>query len=66
MSNVEIILQIMFTTIGMIILGMVLNKILGLSKEKMKEFKEKALNIQERMKNAQVIGDIQTMTQLQR
>lgn len=66
MSNVAIILQIMFTTIGMIILGMVLNKILGLSKEKMKEFKEKALNIQERMRNAQVIGDIQTMTQLQR
>lgn len=66
MSNVAIILQIMFTTIGMIILGMVLNKILGLSKEKIKEFREKALNIQERMKNAQVIGDIQTMTQLQR
>jgi len=66
MSNVGIILAIMLTTIGMIILGMALNKILGLSKEKIKEFREKALNIQERMRNAQVIGDIQTMTKLQR
>jgi uncharacterized membrane protein (DUF106 family) len=66
MSNVAIILQILLITIGMIILGMVLNKILGLSKEKINEFKEKALNIQERMRNAQVVGDIQIMTQLQR
>jgi len=66
MSNIAIIIQIMFTTIGMIILGMVLNKVLGLSKEKIKEFREKALNIQERMRNAQVVGDIQMLTQLQR
>jgi len=66
MSNAAIILQIMGITMGVIILGMFLNKILGLSKEKMTEFKEKALNIQERMRNARVIGDIQTMTQLQR
>ena len=66
MSNVAIILQIMGITVGMIILGMFLNKILGLSKEKITEFKEKALNIQERMRNAQATGDIRILTQLQR
>lgn len=66
MVNVAIILQIMLITIGVIILGMFLNKILGLSKVKMTEFKETALNIQERMRNAQIIGDIRMLTQLQR
>ena len=66
MSNAVIILQIMLITIGMIILGMILNKVLGLSKEKITEFKERASNLQERMRNAQVIGDIQMMARLQR
>jgi len=66
MSNAGIILQIMLITIGMIILGMILNKVLGLSKEKITEFKERASNLQERMRNAQVIGDIQMMARLQR
>jgi len=66
MSNVVIILQIMLITIGMIILGMILNKLLGLSKEKITQFKERASNLQERIKNAQVIGDIQMMVKLQR
>ncbi len=66
MSNVAIILQIIGITIGMIIFGMFLNKILGLSKEKINEFREKASNIQERMRNAQAVGDIQMLTQLQR
>ncbi|MFX1324137.1 MAG: hypothetical protein ACFE8N_04215 [Promethearchaeota archaeon] len=66
MSNVAIILQILFITIGMIILGMILNRILGLRKESMQKFKEKALNIQERMKTAQTLGNFQMMAQLQR
>ncbi|MFW9875677.1 MAG: hypothetical protein ACFFG0_21450 [Candidatus Thorarchaeota archaeon] len=66
MSNVVVILQIMLITIGMIILGMILNKVLGLSKEKILEFKERASNLQERIRNAQAIGDIQMMAQLQR
>ncbi|MHA2391296.1 MAG: hypothetical protein ACXAEX_04950 [Promethearchaeota archaeon] len=65
MSNVAIILQILLITIGMIILGMVLNRLLGLRKENMQKFREQALNLQERMKNAQALGDIQMMTQLQ-
>ncbi|MHA2007872.1 MAG: hypothetical protein ACXABO_10925 [Promethearchaeota archaeon] len=66
MSNAIIILQILLITIVMLIFGIVLNRILGLKKEKMKEFKDKALNIQERMKNARVLGDIRLMAQLQR
>jgi len=66
MANVAIILQILVITIGVVIFGMVLNKILGLSKEKITEFKEKASNIQERMRNAQTIGDIRMLSQLQR
>ncbi len=66
MSNAVIILQIMLITIGMIILGMILNKVLGLSKEKITEFKERASNLQERIRNAQVVGDIQMMAHLQR
>ena len=66
MSNVAVILQILFITIGMFIFGFLLNKILGISKETMKDFTEKALNLQERMRNAQVLDDTQLMSQLQR
>jgi len=47
-------------------LGMVLNRILGLKKANFNEFKEKALSLQERLKNAQVLGDIRLMAQVQR
>ncbi|MFW9876052.1 MAG: hypothetical protein ACFFG0_23360 [Candidatus Thorarchaeota archaeon] len=66
MSDAVIILQIMLITTGMIILGMILNKVLGLSKDKIAEFKERASNLQERIRNAQVIGDIHMMAHLQR
>lgn len=66
MSNAVIILQIMLITIGVLILGMILNKVLGLSKEKITEFKERASNLQERIRNAQAIGDIRMMAQVQR
>lgn len=66
MSNAFIIVQIMLITIGMVILGLVLNKLLGLSKDKITEFKEQAFNLQERMRNAQVLADPQLMLQVQR
>lgn len=66
MSDAFIIVQIVLITIGMVFLGMVLNKLLGLSKDKISEFKEQAFNLQERMKNAQVLADPQLMLQVQR
>ena len=66
MSNVAVILQIMFITLGMVGLGIVLNRVLGLRKEKIRDFKERALNLQERVRSAQAIGDVQMMVQLQR
>ena len=66
MSSVVIIIQIMFITIGMIAVGMVLNYILGLRKDVLREMRQKVLNLQERMKNAQLIGDPQMMIQLQK
>ena len=63
MSNVAVILQIMFITLGMVGLGIVLNRVLGLRKEKIRDFKERALNLQERVRSAQAIGDVQMMVQ---
>ena len=65
MSNVVIIIQILFVTLGMIVLGMGLNYILGLRKEALREMRKKARNLQERIKNAQLIGDYQLMAQTQ-
>jgi uncharacterized membrane protein (DUF106 family) len=66
MSNIAVVIQIMFITLGMIIFGMVLNYFLGLKKDTLKEMRDNALNLRERMKNAQLIGDYQSMAQLQR
>ena len=66
MSNAVIIIQILFITIGMIVLGMVLNYMLGLRKEALREMRKKAMNLQERIKNAQLIGDYQLMAQTQK
>ena len=65
MSNGIIIIQIMFIAIGMLILGMILNYVLGLRKENMSEMRKKALNLQERMRNAQLLNDYQLMAQTQ-
>jgi len=65
MSNVAIIIQILFITIVMVILGMILNHVLGLKKQALSDMRKKALNLQERMKNAQALGDYQLMVQTQ-
>ncbi|MFX1502373.1 MAG: EMC3/TMCO1 family protein [Promethearchaeota archaeon] len=66
MSIIVVMIQIMFITLGMIVLGMALNYILGLRKDVLKEMRKNALNIRERMKNAQIMGDYQLMSQLQK
>ena len=65
MSNATIIIQLMFINIFMIFVGLVLNKILGLKKEDFKNLKNQALNLRTRLKNAQLMGDVQMVVQLQ-
>ncbi len=65
MSEIFVIIQIVFITLGMIVLGYVLNHFLGLTKEALKDMRRKALNFRERMKNAQLMGDYQQLVQIQ-
>lgn len=53
-------------TIGMIALGMIFNKIMGINPEVAKEFRDKATNLQERMRTAQMMADGQQMMKLQK
>ncbi|MFX0032524.1 MAG: EMC3/TMCO1 family protein [Candidatus Hodarchaeota archaeon] len=66
MTNVDIILQIMFISIGMVALSLLLNRVLGINLNTAKELREKALNLQERMRTAQITGDGQELIKLQR
>ncbi|MFX1259758.1 MAG: hypothetical protein ACFFC9_00935 [Promethearchaeota archaeon] len=61
-----IIISIMLMTIGMIALGLIFNKIMGINPEIAKEFRDKATNLQERMKTAQMMGDGRQMMELQK
>jgi hypothetical protein len=62
----EVWLQIMLISLGMVALGLAFNYIFGLTGSKMKEMRTKAKNLQERLKNAQMIGDPQMMQEVQR
>ena len=66
MSDIIVIIQIVFITLGMIVLGMVLNRFFGLTKEKLQDMRTKALKFRERMKNAQLLGDYEQLVQIQR
>lgn len=55
----------MFIALGMVLFSSLLNRIFGLKLEDMKELREKGFNLQERMSNAQALGDIQMMRDLQ-
>lgn len=61
----EIWLQILLISLGMVVFGLVFNYIFGLTGTKMKEMREKARNLQERLKNAQMIGDPRMMQEVQ-
>lgn len=65
-TYIEFVLQIMLISLGMVVFGMILNRIMGLKPSKMKELRDKATNLQERMANAQVVGDVQLLHQIQR
>ncbi|MFX0179906.1 MAG: hypothetical protein ACFE78_06930 [Candidatus Hodarchaeota archaeon] len=66
MTNVGIILQIMFISLGMVALSSILNKFLGINLQTARELRDKALKIQERMRIAQATGNVQEMYTMQR
>jgi hypothetical protein len=61
----DIILQLMWISIGLVIFGYILNWILGLKPEVMKKIRNDARNLQERLRQAQILGDETLMLQLQ-
>ena len=65
MANEIIVIQIMFIALGMVIFSTLLNRIFGLKIADMKELQERVFNHQERMRNAQALGDMQMMRELQ-
>lgn len=65
MANEIIIIQIMFIALGMVLFSTLFNRLFGLKLKDMKELQEKGFNLQERMRNAQAIGDTQMMRDLQ-
>ncbi|MBN1801950.1 MAG: hypothetical protein JW891_10615 [Candidatus Lokiarchaeota archaeon] len=60
-----IILAVFFITLVFILINKILNKFIGQNPEKLKEFREKTKNLQERMHNAQILNDPYMMRQLQ-
>lgn len=66
MANEEIIIEIMFITIAMIGVGEILNRILGVNTGAVRDIQEKAKNLRERMRTAQLTGNAQIMLELQR
>jgi hypothetical protein len=63
--TIEIIFELMYISIGLVIFGLILNKILGLKKSVMKELRENTKNLQERLIQAQVLGDARIIQELQ-
>lgn len=61
----DIIFELMYISLGLVIFGLILNKLLGLKSSVMKEIRDDAKNLQERLKQAQVLGDPRIMQELQ-
>ena len=61
----DIIFELMYISLGLVIFGLILNKILGLKSSVMKEIRNDAKNLKERLKQAQILGDPRIMQELQ-
>ena len=61
----EIIIQIMFITLGMVALSEGLNRILGINMGAARELRENSQNLQERMRTARLTRNVQEMQELQ-
>jgi hypothetical protein len=63
--TIDIIYQLMFISFGLVLFSLLLNKILGVKPSKMKEIRDKAKNLRERVRQAEILGDTQLLQQLQ-
>jgi len=61
----DLIFELMYISIGLVILGYILNWILGLKPDIMREIRDNARNLQEQLRQAQILGDELLMFQLQ-
>ncbi len=61
----DIIFQLMWISIGLVLFGYILNWILGLKPDVMKKIRDDARNLQQRLRQAQILGDQTLMLQLQ-
>lgn len=66
MTNEEVIVGIMLTTLIMLGVGEILNRIMGIKSDNIRELQEKLRNLRERMRTAQLTGNAQIMLELQR
>lgn len=63
--TVDIIYQLMFISFALVLFGLLLNKLLGAKPSKMKEIRDKAKNLRERVRQAEILGDTVLLQQLQ-
>ena len=63
--TIDIIYQLMFISFALVLFGLLLNKILGVRPSKMKEIRDMAKNLQERVRQAEILQDHVLMQQLQ-
>ena len=63
--TVDIIYELMFISFALVLFGLLLNKLLGVKPSKMKEIRDKAKNLRERVRQAEILGDTVLLQQLQ-
>ena len=61
----DVIFELMFITLGLVLFSLLLNKLLGVRTSKMREIRDKAKNLKERVRQAEILGDPVLMQQLQ-
>ena len=65
MAYEEIVLQLVLISFILILFSKLMNKLLGMSPDSMKEIRDKATNLQKRIANVKAMGDPRMMQELQ-
>jgi len=61
----DVIFELMVIALAMVLFSLLLNKLLGVRTSKMKEIRDKAKNLRERVRQAEILGDAVLLQQLQ-